>query len=202
MELSKPRRCFTSPQFKGRRGGKLALNTAASKACPRMREHGNRWLESLEQRLLYTQTASSPMITEFLTDNQGGLVDNKGHTPDWVEIHNPTLSNIDMGGYYLTDDPENLTMWQFPAGAVLTGGDYMVVFASGDNDAVAGAPLHTNFTLASTGGYLGLVAPDGTTVLSDYSYPDQLTNVSYGISTTSNAQQFVNSSGALVNTLV
>jgi hypothetical protein len=176
-----------------RRGRKLALAGASG---PRS------WLEPLEQRLLYTQTPSSPMITEFLTQNSGGLVDNKGHTPDWIELHNPTLGNIDLGGYYLTDDPENLTMWQFPAGAILTGGGYMVVFASGDNDAVAGQPLHTNFQLSSSAGYLGLVAADGTTVLSDYNYPDQLVNVSYGIAITSNASQVVNSSGSLVKTLV
>ena len=39
------------------------------------------------------------------------------------------------------------------------------------------------FRSSSDAGYLGLIAPDGTTVLSEYDpYPAQVSNVSYGIS--------------------
>ena len=84
----------------------------------------------------------------------------------------------------------------------MTGGSYMIVFASGDNQAVLGQPFHTNFQLSSGGGYLGLIGPDGTSVVSDYDYPEQVTDVSYGIASNSNLTTFVNSSGALVKTFV
>ena len=50
--------------------------------------------------------------------------------------------------------------------------------------------LHTNFGLSTDGEYLALVAPDGTTVLSELGidgrgYPDQLQDVSYGYMQTS-----------------
>ncbi len=45
--------------------------------------------------------------------------------------------------------------------------------------------LHTNFRLASDGGYLALVRPDGQTVVSEYSaYPEQFENFSYGLAQT------------------
>src|SRR4051812_46728697 len=101
MELSQHRWYFSGRSAqsrpKCRRRPELAVRGAAA---PRS------WLEPLEQRLLYTQTPTAPMITEFLTQNSGGLVDNHQNTPDWIEIHNPTLGNIDLSGYYLTDDAE------------------------------------------------------------------------------------------------
>src|SRR5882724_6700504 len=211
MELSQPRRRMSSPwsspqtlggshssrrskSGKSRRNRDLAIPRAAA---PRS------WLEPLEDRLLFsTQTINSPMITEFLTANNNGIVDNHGHTSDWIEINNPQVANFDLSGYYLTDNPGDPTLWQFPAGTVMTGGSYMVVFASGDDNTTLGQPFHTNFQLSSTGGYLGLIAPDGITVVSDYDYPEQLTDVSYGIATNSTSSSFVNSSGALVKTFV
>jgi len=142
------------------------------------------------------------MITEFLATNNNGLVDNHGHTSDWIEIYNPEVSNFDLGGYYLTDNAADPTLWQFPAGTTMTGGSYLIVFASGDDNRVLGQPFHTNFQLDSTGGYLGLIAPDGITPVSDYDYPEQVTDVSYGIATNSTLTTFINSSGALVKTFV
>jgi len=93
--------------------------------------------------------------------NNSGLLDNHNHHSDWIELYNPQVSNFALSGYYLTDNSTNLTGWQFPQGTIMTGGSYMLVFASGDNEAVVGQPFHTDFQLNSNGGYLGLVAPDG-----------------------------------------
>ena len=81
----------------------------------------------------------------------------------------------------------------------MTGGSYMIVFASGDGDAVVGQPFHTNLMLTTDASYLGLVAPDGVTVISDYEYPEQVTNTSYGIASNSNSTTFVNGAGALAS---
>ncbi|HEX42796.1 MAG TPA: hypothetical protein ENN81_12170, partial [Phycisphaerales bacterium] len=52
-------------------------------------------------------------------------------------------------------------------------------FASGKDRTTA--ELHTNFALSAAGGYVALVHVDGATVISQYEYPPQLTNVSYGL---------------------
>ncbi|MEN9285250.1 MAG: hypothetical protein RLZZ179_2743, partial [Verrucomicrobiota bacterium] len=45
---------------------------------------------------------ASPLITEFMASNQTGLMDEDGDRPDWIELHNPDLVPLDLGGYGLT----------------------------------------------------------------------------------------------------
>lgn len=127
--------------------------------------------------------SAAPMISELLADNEGGLRDSDGEYEDWLEIFNPDADTIDLGGYYLTDNPENLTKWQIPENTELASNDYLVIFASGKDRAVAGQQLHTNFKLDNTGEYLALIGPDGTTVASEYAptFPLQFDDASYGI---------------------
>lgn len=126
---------------------------------------------------------ANPVITEFMADNTSTLLDEDGDPADWIELHNPDPVPVDLEGWHLTDDPARPTQWRFPA-RMLAPGAYLVVFASGKNRTPAApAPLHTNFRLAAGGEYLGLIAPDGTTLASGFSptYPRQEANVSYGI---------------------
>jgi hypothetical protein len=139
---------------------------------------------------LNSVTRAEPIITEFLAANQNGLVDSDGDRPDWIEIHNPDGVAVDLGGYHLTDDAGEPTRWTFPAGAIIQPGGYLIVFASGKDRAVAGSPLHTNFSLDAAGEYLSLRAPGGTPVLTEFPSPFavQSDNISYGsISTTPGA---------------
>ena len=56
------------------------------------------------------------------------------------------------------------------------------MFASGKDRAIAGAELHTNFSLARGGEFLALVDPDGTSIVDQFdpSYPRQEAGFSYG----------------------
>ncbi len=127
--------------------------------------------------------AGAPLITEFMTNNNSGLLDEDGTLQDWIEIHNPDAAAVDLGGYHLTDDAAQPMRWTFPAGVVVNPGQYLVVFASGKNRRIAGQPLHTSFSLASAGEYLALNAPGGTPALTEWSptYPPQSGDVSYGL---------------------
>ena len=138
-------------------------------------------LETLEPRRLL---ATTPLITEFMASNDSTLDDGDGNSSDWIEIHNPTDAAIDLTGWHLTDDSNELDKWTFPA-TTLESQEYLVVFASGQatGDYVdAGGNLHTNFKLASGGEYLAL-ADSSETIVHDYSptFPSQLTDVSYGL---------------------
>ena len=135
-------------------------------------------LENLENRELYSST---PMISEFMASNDKTIDDQDGASSDWIEIFNPTNGTINLNGYYLTDDSNDKTMWQFPS-TIMQPGDRVVVFASDKNRSVSGSELHTNFKLSKSLNYLALVNPDGITVESVYDNfnGDQLTDVSYG----------------------
>jgi len=67
--------------------------------------------------------------------NDSTLVDEDGAYSDWIEIHNPAASQIDLDGWSLTDDVDDLNLWTFPDVSIASG-DYLVVFASDKNRTV------------------------------------------------------------------
>lgn len=131
---------------------------------------------------------AGPVINEFMAANgsrtplgEGDVLDADGDSSDWIELYNPMQQAVNLGGWYLTDDPGELTRWRFPAGTSIPANGYLLVFASGKNR--TSGQLHTNFRLSADGGYLALVMSDGRTVAHEYApgYPPQLTNISYGL---------------------
>ena len=130
--------------------------------------------------------ATGPLITEFMASNDGSHRDGDGKSPDWIEIHNPTDQPIDLAGYRLTDQSDDLDRWVFPSVAIPPR-DYLVVFASGqesDEYVDAEGNLHTSFSLKAGGEYLALVQPDNS-IISQFGstnddYPPQRQDISYG----------------------
>ena len=122
-------------------------------------------------------------------------VDGEREYADWIELKNRTTHTIDLGGWSLTDNPNNLVKWSLPTGVSIAAGDYLIVYASNKDAEKYGYPfvddlghLHTNFELSINGEYLALVRPDGHTIEHAYdTYPKQRGLVSYGI--TVNASQ-------------
>jgi len=120
-------------------------------------------------------------ITEFMASNTQTLYDEDGDTSDWIEIQNTSGASVNLLNWALSDSAGNPTEWLFPA-TNLASGSFMVVFASGKNRRVPGAPLHTNFKLDASGEYLSLTDPNGT-IATEFSpqFPPQFPDVSYGI---------------------
>lgn len=133
----------------------------------------------------------SVMISEFLASNSGGLLDEDGDTPDWIEIYNSGTAAVDLNGWYLTDDTNVLTKWSFPA-TNIGASSFMLVFASGKDRRVPGALLHTDFALDADGGYLALVEPDGVTIATEFYYPAQRANFSYGLAQNVQVTRLIN----------
>src|SRR5688572_21568798 len=135
------------------------------------------------------------IITEFLAENDRGLVDEDGDEQDWIEIYNAGTNTVNLDGWYLTDAAGNLTKWRFPATNLLAN-QYLVVFASNKNRRTPGQPLHTSFALGQGGEYLALVKPDGVTVAYHYSpsFPAQVQDISYGVAVQQTTVPLVNAS--------
>jgi len=117
-------------------------------------------------------------ISEVVPDNDGSLIDFEGDASDWIELYNNSSNSIDLVGWHLTDDAEDLSKWTFPSTNIAPGG-LMLVFASDKNRAVSGQELHTNFKLKSSGEYVALVHPDGV-VADGYTYPELDEGESFG----------------------
>ncbi len=126
--------------------------------------------------LLFTLgVEAQPLITEFFA--VGGS-DSKWRE-DWIEIHNPGSDAISLEGWFLTDDFEDLQKWRFSP-LKLRAGEFVVLNASGTPSREA----HSfSFKLRKEGEFLGLIAPDGKTIVQSFGeqYPHQVAECSYGL---------------------
>src|SRR5687767_5090497 len=95
---------------------------------------------------LVRPAAGQLVISEFMAANSSTLKDEDNAYSDWIEIYNTASTNVDAGGWYLTDDEGLLTKWQFPPTNIAPN-SFIIVFASSKNRRVTGAPLHANFAL-------------------------------------------------------
>ncbi len=86
-------------------------------------------------------------VNEVVSQNATGLQDASGAFPDWVELYNAGGEAVDLEGYWLTDDVEDPFKWQFPAGATIEPGDFLVVFC--DEDPSTAGELHASFNLGA-----------------------------------------------------
>ena len=98
-------------------------------------------------------------ISEVMSSNGATLRDRFLSSSDWVEIFNPKQDPVDLDGWFLSDDPNELQKWAFPK-VILKPAQFLVVFASGRDLAEPGQELHTNFKLSRGGEYLSLAHPD------------------------------------------
>jgi len=133
--------------------------------------------------LLPVQDAAAlePSLTEFVAAPDGTFPDGDGNASDWMEFYNPNPFAINLAGYRLEDSANT---WNFPSVQIVAGG-YLIVFASAQADpnyVDDGGNLHTTFGLSANGEDLCLIAPDGVTVVSEFTgVGKQVTGVSYGL---------------------
>lgn len=114
-------------------------------------------------------------------NSTSGIKDEFGNSDDWVEIKNGSNTDIVIAGYYVTDNPNNLTKYQLPIDDIealtISAGGFLILWA--DNETDQGAN-HLDFALSAAGEYFALVMPDGKTIVSEVTFPALKTNTSYG----------------------
>ena len=117
-------------------------------------------------------------INEFLASNSTSNADESGEYDDWIEIYNPTEETLDISNLYLTDNPNNLTKWQFPEmSSTIEPGDFLLIWC--DEDGSQG-PLHANFKLSASGEFIALVDSNGLSVIDSLTFGAQTTDISWG----------------------
>lgn len=102
------------------------------------------------------------LISELMAAGQTILADTYGQFPDWVELCNVSGETVNLKGWFLSDDPEKPTKWEFPSVELLPN-QRIVVFCSG-KDGYENGQLHTNFSLAASGESVVLSSPLGVAV--------------------------------------
>ena len=102
-------------------------------------------------------------INEVLAQNVSGTADRFGEREPWIELINAGTTTIDLSSYYLSDNPTNLTKWQFPAGTMLAATQFLTVFADAETGESIPAELHTNFRLTASTGVVTIARMQGVT---------------------------------------
>ncbi len=131
--------------------------------------------------LLYGQNMSDIRINEILVKNTEDFVDDFGNKSGWIELFNTSYGSVDIGGCYLTNDPENLTKYMIPRGDVQTRikpRQHTLFWA---NSKPHRGTFHLNFTLEESKEII-FVSSDGRTIIDRVEIPHGIIpeNVSYG----------------------
>lgn len=103
---------------------------------------------------------SPVVISEIMSTNASTYPDENQQYYDYIELCNRSEEAVDLGGWYLTDDPASLRKWRIPQ-LTLQGGQCIVIHASKLDRREDPNHLHTNFGLSSEGETVLLVGPDG-----------------------------------------
>ncbi len=103
-------------------------------------------------------------LNEVQARNLAGPVDAAGEREPWVELHNAGPGPVDVGGWFLSDDPADLRRWAFPAGARLGEGGYRLVWLDGEPGEGTVGEWHAGFRPDPLRGILVLSRPLGEAV--------------------------------------
>lgn len=93
------------------------------------------------------QSQGQMRLNEYLVINVSDFQDDFGQHSAWFELFNASYGTVDIGGCYLSDDPDNLKKYQIPGGDVLTQikpRQHVLFWA--DNQPFRGT-FHVNFDL-------------------------------------------------------
>lgn len=115
-------------------------------------------------------------INEFMSGNTDIVMDDDGDYSDWIELYNNSNSAVDLSGFSLSDDVDDLQKWTFPLITIEPKG-FLLVFASG-KDKYSSKQIHTNFKIKGSGEQLILSNKDS---IINHIEPIEIpTNKSYG----------------------
>ncbi|MFO8000087.1 MAG: CotH kinase family protein [Marinilabilia sp.] len=75
------------------------------------------------------ETQSDVIINEIMASNSDTFSDAEGDYPDWVELYNRGNEPVNLEGWGLSDDEDELFRWIFPD-VTIEPGEYLIVWAS------------------------------------------------------------------------
>jgi hypothetical protein len=116
-------------------------------------------------------------INEIQTVNTNTIHDLQFEYEPWVEIYNPNSFQVNLASYIIQANGSNYTIpANAPTETIIPAGQFRVVWF--DNDLNQGA-MHTNLSLGTTGN-VKILAPNGTTVVDDYTFGSIPSDQSWG----------------------
>lgn len=136
------------------------------------------WLLMLSGKGM-AQSAQSLVFNEVMASNVGVVMSPAYNFDGWVELYNPTGTDINLSGMYLSDDANNLTRWKMPSdiGTIPAKG-FLVVWLGSDDIKSNQAP----FKLDCDGGTIYLSDASGKLIVSQ-TYPKAMSRTAWACKT-------------------
>jgi hypothetical protein len=130
---------------------------------------------------LFVVPGAAIKINEVMAKNFTTLMDNFSEYEDWMEIYNPLPTPVNLGGYYLSDNPEIRNKWQIPStypdSVTIPAGGWKLFFC--DDDLNQGV-LHANFKLSNGSEYAGIFSTDGFSMVDEVQWGFMGADTSFG----------------------
>ena len=115
--------------------------------------------------LFFCANTNAQIVINEYSSATSTFLDDYNEESDWIELYNTSAAEVDLNGWHLSDNKENLTKWTFPSVKIAANG-FLLVMASGKNvtTVAAGKYLHTNFNISSDGEAIFLANAAGAIV--------------------------------------
>ena len=117
--------------------------------------------EIAEKEFHQLPVVSGLVINEIMAGNVTAVADQNGEYDDWVELYNGNSFSLNLNGYYLSDNENDLTKWTFP-NVTIPANDYLIVWCDTAGGTQSG--LHTTYRLSADQEEVYLTDPTGTVV--------------------------------------
>ncbi len=176
-----PRKQYSNSQFEINILSDLPISgVAGTSRIPGLKSFINSRKNSIQTQLTnlgvnceYVIQPGDIVINEFMAQNDS-IPDPNGEFDDWIELYNNTNQNLSLSGMYLTDDPANVTKWQFSPGTSINQNGFLIIWADEDSTQTG---LHANFKLSASGDFIRLSKSDQT-ALDSITFGAQTSNLS------------------------
>ena len=101
------------------------------------------------------------VINEIMAGNVSAVADQNGEYDDWVELYNGNNFSLNLNGYYLSDNENELSKWTFPNVTIPANG-YLIIWCDTAGNSQTG--LHTTYRLSADQEEVYLTDPTGLVV--------------------------------------
>jgi hypothetical protein len=120
--------------------------------------------------------AQQLIINEVLSANDRIIRDPEGDFDDYIELYNPSTSNMNIGGYFLTDNKDSLKKCQIPAATQLAPKGYLLIWIDGEMEQKG---IHCSFKLNAKGERI-ILSDASLAKLDEINLKRQFADVAYG----------------------
>ncbi|MBT7481882.1 MAG: T9SS type A sorting domain-containing protein [Flavobacteriales bacterium] len=131
--------------------------------------------ERAEKEFHQLAVVSGLVINEIMAANLSEVSDQDGEFDDWVELYNGGNTAINLEGFYLSDNENDLTKWSFP-NTTIQPNDYLIIWCDTAGSSQNG--LHTTYRLSADQEEVYLSDPSGN-VIDAVHFVNMPTDVAY-----------------------